>query len=270
MAASSTPTMLEYWFVFQSDQLLILKNETDITLLTSHVISPLESTLARRHSLGRFLDSNIYCAELPHDSSITENMALIPVKHALEILGSEWYGMVVKAYSIINWDKNHHFCGRCGGVTTKIANAFERVCTDCALTFYPRISPSIIVRILKGDQILLARSHYFKPGVYALIAGFVEPGETLEEAVHREVKEEVGIHIKNLSYFGSQAWPFPDSLMMSFTADYAYGDLIINPNEIEEAGWYDYDKLPGFPSSRISIARKLIDQFITEKKAMNK
>ena len=265
--ASSTPTTLEYWFIFQNDQLLILKNEADIKLLTSLFISPIEAALIRRHTLGQTQDGNIYCAELPHDFSIADNMALIPIRHALEILGAEWYSTAVKAYSVINWDKNHHYCGRCGGVTTKLTQTFERVCSNCALTFYPRISPSIIVRITKHDQILLARSHYFKPGVYGLIAGFVEPGETLEEAVHREVKEEIGIHIKNLSYFGSQAWPFPDSLMVSFTADYAHGELVINPEEIEAAGWYDYDKLPGVPSSRISIGRKLIDDFVAEKKS---
>jgi NAD+ diphosphatase len=267
MAASSTETLAEYWFVFQRDQLLILKNQSDVRLLTSQHILPLESAFIRRHSLGYFLDSNIYCAEVSQDFSANDNLAFIPIRHALETLGDEWYSMLVKAYSIINWDKNHRFCGRCGAETTKGDNTYERVCPSCRLTFYPRISPCIIVRINKGDQLLMARSHHFNPGIYAFIAGFVEPGETLEETVRREVKEEVGIQIKNLSYFGSQAWPFPDSLMMSFTAEYAGGDLMIDPKEIEEAGWYDYEKLPGFPSSRISIARKLIDQFITEKKA---
>jgi NAD+ diphosphatase len=120
--------------------------------------------------------------------------------------------------------------------------------------------------IHRDDQILMARSPHFPPGVYGLIAGFVEAGESVEEAVHREVKEEVGLAIKNLRYFGSQAWPFPDSLMIGFFAEYESGDLLIDHSEIEEAGWYHYDQLPGHPSVTISIAYKLIKAFIAEKK----
>lgn len=132
----------------------------------------------------------------------------------------------------------------------------------CHLSFFPRISPSIIVLIKKADHLLMARSPHFLPGVYGLIAGFIDAGESIEEAVHREVKEEVGLKIKNLSYFGSQQWPFPDSLMIAFTADYCSGDITINPDEIEEAGWYKYNNLPGRPQTSVSIASKLIDNFI--------
>ena len=109
----------------------------------------------------------------------------------------------------------------------------------------------------------MARGPHFPPGVYGLIAGFVEIGESLEETIHREVKEEVGIEIKNLSYFGSQAWPFPDSLMIAFVADYASGEIVIDKNEIEVAGWYRYDNLPGLPSMNISIASTLLENFVT-------
>jgi NAD+ diphosphatase len=258
MASSSKPT-LEHWFVFKNDQLLILKNEDEHKLL--------QSALIRCYPLGQFQEKNIYCAEVADDFVVDDTMQLLPFRQALTELSPEWYGLAAKAYSIILWDKNHRYCGRCGGQTVKLEDKFERICVDCTLTFYPRISPCIIVLIQNNEQLLLARGHHFKPGVYGLIAGFVEPGETLEEAVHREVKEEVGIHIKNLAYFGSQAWPFPDSLMVSFTAEYAHGELTINPEEIETAGWYAYDNLPGLPSARISIGRKLIDHFIAEKKA---
>ena len=109
----------------------------------------------------------------------------------------------------------------------------------------------------------MARGPHFLPGVYALIAGFVESGESLEETVHREVLEEVGIYVKNLSYYGSQPWPFPDSLMIAFKADYASGDIAIDRKEIEEAGWYRYDNLPGRPSTSASISSKLLDDYVS-------
>jgi len=120
----------------------------------------------------------------------------------------------------------------------------------------------VIVRIERGDEILLARSPHFAPGVYSTIAGFVEPGESLEETVIREVREEVGVEVANVRYFGSQPWPFPNSLMIGFVADYASGDLRLQEGEIEDAGWFTSDTLPGLPS-RYSIARRLIDEFIS-------
>ena len=120
----------------------------------------------------------------------------------------------------------------------------------------------MIVLIHQDDHLLMARSAHFPPGVYGLIAGFVEAGESIEEAVHREVKEEVGLTIKSLVYCGSQPWPFPDSLMMAFTADYEAGEITMDQVEIEDAGWYKYDKLPGLPSMALSIAMKLIDDFV--------
>jgi NAD+ diphosphatase len=180
------------------------------------------------------------------------------------LLDKTWYGTIIRAFSIINWDKNHQFCGRCAHPTKQENERFERVCTHCGLIHYPRISPSIIVLIRRDDHLLMARSPHFSPGIFGLIAGFVEPGENLEQAVKREVKEEVNLEIKNLSYFMSQAWPFPDSLMVGFFADYVSGDIRIDPLEIETAGWYRYDQLPELPSIRISISRQLIDHFVKE------
>ena len=254
----------EFWFIFQNDCLLITNDEN--TLLTGSLISDLKHSFTRHHLLAHFDNFDIYCAELSTESSLPTQINPVPLRKALELLGAEWYTIAVKAYSIINWDKNHQYCGRCGNVTVHKAGTFERVCSSCSLTFYPRISPSVIVLIQKENHILMARSHHFLPGIYGLIAGFVEAGESVEDAVHREVKEEVGITIKHLRYFGSQAWPFPDSLMIAFTAEYASGELNINKTEIEDANWYPIDQLPGRPSSNLSISRKLIDHFITEYK----
>ena len=136
-----------------------------------------------------------------------------------------------------------------------------QVCPQCGLTAFPRLSPAIIVCIRRGEQILLARNHRFPPGRFSVLAGFVEPGETLEEAVAREVREEVGIRVRDIRYFGSQPWPFPNSLMLGFTAEYAEGELVVDESELAEAHWFTRDNLPDLPPP-ISIARRLIEDFL--------
>lgn len=196
------------------------------------------------------------------NQNILKNGRWILVKEALRVAQEQDLAFLLKAFAIIKWDRHYQFCGKCAKETSLITAGFERRCDVCALSYYPRISPAIIVLIHRENEILMARSPHFAPGIYALIAGFVEPGETLEAAVHREVFEEVGIRIKDLSYYGSQPWPFPDSLMIGFTAAYDSGEISIHPDEIEEAGWYRLDNLPGLPSFSMSIAFEMIHQFI--------
>ncbi len=136
-------------------------------------------------------------------------------------------------------------------------------CTRCGMMHFPRLSPAAIVLVKREDRILLAHSPGFPQGLYSVLAGFVEPGESIEEAVVREVREEVGIEVTNVRYFGSQPWPFPNSLMIGFTADYTGGDLAPEPTEIEDAGWYTADDLPPLPP-KVSIARAMIDDFVNQ------
>jgi len=164
---------------------------------------------------------------------------------------------------IVNWDHTHQFCGQCGTPTVYRTAERARECPSCGLLSFPRVSPAIIVLVERGRQFLLARNHRFPPGRYSIIAGFVEPGETLEQAVAREIREEVGIQVSQIRYFGSQPWPFPHSLMVGFTAQYAGGEIHIDPAELEDAGWFTPDKLPDLPD-RISISRRLIDWFLAE------
>jgi len=264
MQTSSISNTQEYWFIFQNDLLLLRKISTEYELPTHTILSQLKPHFLRQHHLGEFNKSNCYCAEIEIGVSLPSEIVPVPLRKAFEILGTDWYVAAAKAFSIIHWDKNHQYCGRCGNITIHKPGTFERVCDFCKLSLYPRISPSVIVLIRKDDNILMSRSPHFPPGAYGLIAGFVEVGESIEEAVFREVKEEVNIEIKNLHYFGSQSWPFPDSLMIGFTADYASGEIKIDEKEIEAAGWYRYDNLPGRPSSSVSIAKKLIDHFVNE------
>ncbi len=171
--------------------------------------------------------------------------------------------LTLKAYHWLNWDKQSCYCGQCGSPLKRKIDATDKWCDNCQSAFFPRFSPAIMVLIQRENEILLARSKHFAPGMYSAIAGFIDIGETAEVAVHREVHEEVGIYISHLKYFSSQTWPFPDSFMIAFKAHYASGDLKIDDNEIEDARWFSLDALPNLPS-RPSIARRLIDS-VTKK-----
>lgn len=252
-----------YGLIFQNDRLLVLKESSGLRLPASTILN---QHFIRQYSLGTFNSLCCYCAELKPDLPLPDEFEALPLRTGFEIFGNDWYVPIAKAVSIITWDKNHQFCGRCSSATVYKPHAFERSCPECGLVFYPRISPSIIVLIKKDDKILMSRSPHFVKGAYGLIAGFVEVGESIEDAVHREVLEEVGLKIKNLEYFGSQSWPFPDSLMIAFTADYAEGEITLHDQELESADWYHYDNLPGGPSHRLSIAKKLIDHVVAEQK----
>ncbi|WP_134586094.1 NAD(+) diphosphatase, partial [Pseudomonas aeruginosa] len=160
--------------------------------------------------------------------------------------------------------RHNRFCGNCG--TRMQAQDHERVmqCPQCGLHQYPRLSPSMIVLVTRGDEVLLARSPRFVPGVYSTLAGFVEAGESVEQCVVREVREEVGVEVANLEYIGSQNWPFPHSLMLGFHAEYVSGEIVPQEDEIEDAQWFSLDALPPLPAQR-SIARHLIDLYLARR-----
>lgn len=187
----------------------------------------------------------------------------IPLRAVHGLAGPEAFALAGRAVQLLDWQRNHRFCGHCGTPTQPQAGEFAMACPACGLLAYPRLSPAVMVLIRDGDRLLLARSPRFKPGVYSALAGFVEPGETLEECAAREVQEEVGLAIANLRYFHSQPWPFPNSLMVAFFADYAGGTITPDPTEIEAADWFTLDALPLLPDA-MSIARRLIDAACVE------
>ncbi|HKV88768.1 MAG TPA: NAD(+) diphosphatase [Candidatus Dormibacteraeota bacterium] len=150
-----------------------------------------------------------------------------------------------RAFQTLEWSAAHAFCGRCGSPTAYSATERARVCPSCGAVHFPRITPAVITLVRRGSEILLARGVRFGASFYSLIAGFVEPGETLEQAVQRELLEEVGIEVKDIAYFGSQSWPFPSQLMVGFTANHARGDLRIDPTELTDARWFPVVDLPG-------------------------
>jgi NAD+ diphosphatase len=171
-----------------------------------------------------------------------------------------------RAFQIVEWDRNHRFCGRCG--TPAHDNDGERAkrCPACGLVSYPRVSPAMMVLVNRGNELLLAHAQRFAPGMYSALAGFVEPGETIEDCVRREVREEVNVEIGPPVYFASQSWPFPHSLMIAFNAEYAGGDMRPSDPEIEDAKWFPIDNLPALPTP-VSIARRLIEATVAKLRA---
>jgi len=182
----------------------------------------------------------------------------ISLRTIFTLAGPETFALAGRATQLLDWQANHRYCGRCGTPTEIKPDEPAMHCLACGLHAYPRLSPAVMVLVRNGEKLLLARSPHFKPSVYSALAGFVEPGETLEQCAVREVREEVGIEIANLRYFASQPWPFPNSLMIAFFADYAGGTIIPEPGEIEDAGWFLPDALPLLPDP-VSIARRLIE-----------
>lgn len=174
---------------------------------------------------------------------------------------TDWIQAVACARELLWWEGRHRFCGCCGAPLRDSPTERARVCVSCKSTSYPVISPAVIVAITKGDKLLLAHNSNFRPGLHSLIAGFVDPGETLEQCVAREALEEVGIQVGRLRYVSSQPWPHPASLMLGFAAEYAGGDLHADGKEIEGADWYSRDALPQIPGPG-TVARALIDAWL--------
>ncbi len=204
-----------------------------------------------------------YAADVPEHPEIPNGEAT-PLRALFQLAGPETFALAGRATQLLDWQANHRFCGKCGTPTAMKTGELAMQCPACGLLAYPRISPAVMVLVRDGDKLLLGRSPHFKPGVFSALAGFVEPGETLEECAAREVREEVGIEIANLRYFHSQPWPFPNSLMVAFFADYAGGTITPDPTEIEAAAWFTRDGLPILPEP-ISISRRLIDAALQEK-----
>jgi len=192
----------------------------------------------------------------PHD--VPHGYQLVPVRQIISTLDQTGFERISRALQLLEWQRNHRFCSHCGTPTVRHAQGeFAQVCPACGHSAYPRVNPCVIVAITKGETILLARAHRFSTPMFSLIAGFVEVGETLEQAVAREVKEEVGLDVQNIRYVSSQPWPFPTNIMIGFTAEYAGGELVLQEDEIAEAAFYPFDQLPLIPPKG-SIAHSLI------------
>ncbi len=253
-----------HWFVFQDKKLLVCVSENSAEI---PLVSPSETewgaSLRYPHYLGTLDGQPCYVGEVGSAAVAPEGMEFRGLRSLFGLLPEVWFALSGTAIQVLTWDQDHKFCGRCAHRMNLKTEERAKLCPECGLTSYPRISPAIIVAIVRDGEILLARAPRFPEHMYSVIAGFVEIGESLEECVHREVKEEVGVDVTDVHYFGSQPWPFPHSIMIGFTAKYAGGDIVCQEDEIADAQWFTPHNLPYIPG-KISIARKLIDWFLQQ------
>lgn len=222
-----------------------------------------ELPVLAEHGLGHLGDDAVYLLELQQPFEL-EGCAWQGLRQFMLHSDSETFKMLGYASQIGTWARQHRFCGACGTPMQALAGERAMHCATCAVHHYPRLSPSMIVLVTRGDEVLLARSARFASGVYSTLAGFVEAGESVEECVHREVHEEVGVQVCNLQYLTSQGWPFPHSLMLGFHAEYAGGEIVLQEDEIEDARWFNLNNLPSLPPVR-SISRYLIDVYLARR-----
>ena len=257
-----------FYFLINDREIVVKRSRRKYWIPSGADLSIDDFDSKQAHFIGSLHEHFCYTLELPEDLTISDPLQTVSLREALTLFSSSEIHAISLAKQILTWDMNFRFCGRCGQPTVELRDERAKVCTNCGLTNYPRLSPSIIVSIVKGEHILLARSDRFPEGMYSVLAGFVEPGETLEECIQREVAEEVGIEVHNIRYFGSQNWPFPHSLMIGFTADYLTGEIRIDNDEIVDARWFTAAELPKLPGS-YSIARNLIDHFCSNSSSAN-
>jgi NAD+ diphosphatase len=250
-----------WWFIFSGYRLLVGFSGDTVAIPRTKEIEALGVCFAHSVYLGSFRGRACYAAEGKLPDENRSEAAFQEIRSLFARLEDDFYEIALLGVHLVEWDKNYQFCSRCCGALKSRSDMRAKECEMCGRLEFPRISPAIIVLVEKGDTLLLARSARFAGGFFSILAGFVEPGESLEEAVCREVKEEAGITVKDIAYFGSQPWPFPDSLMIGFTAQYESGEIRVDGEEIIEADWYKFDSLPEIPG-KLSIARQLIDWFI--------
>ncbi len=252
----------ESWYFLVLDSQLVCVSEQGIPRpVTGDELRWLDVELVSSHYLGRFRDRDCFAAEA--EGPLPEGYAATGLFSWLGRVEPSVFYLAGRAQQVVEWHKSHQFCGRCADKMEDHPEDRAKLCPSCGLVSYPRLAPSIIVLVTRGEEMLLARNANWPTGMYSTLAGFVEPGESIEQTVHREVEEEVGLNVRNLRYLGSQSWPFPNSLMLGFHADYAGGEIVCQEGEISDAQWFACDDLPNVPPIT-AISRWLIDAFVQE------
>ena len=208
--------------------------------------------------IGKWQDRIVVAVSVARDETAPQGARWTGLRSLFGTMPDSLVAIAGRASQLVEWDRSHAFCGVCATATEREVHERARKCPSCGHTAYPRISPAMMCLVTRGKEILLARNVNFPAGRYSALAGFLEAGESIEDAISREVFEEVGLQVSNPRYFASQSWPFPHSLMIAFTAEYAGGVLTPNGHEIAEAQWFTRNNLPQMPP-RISIARALIE-----------
>lgn len=247
-----------YWFAFRGGELLVAHSERGVAVPWCTDLREIGIVPVRRQYLGRLDAQHCFACELAADVALPSGVGFRTLRSLLFEFDDTMIGIAGRAFQIMEWDRTHQYCGACGAQTQALREERARQCTQCGLLFYPRISPVAMVLVTRGRQLLLARKPGYAPGRYTVVTGFVEAGETLEQAVARETREEVGVEVRDIRYFACQPWPFPHSLVVAFSAEYAGGELRADGVEIEDARWFDAEHLPDLPEP-VHVSRQLID-----------
>lgn len=252
----------DYYFIYKDNSLLVKKFDDDLEIPRVKDIENRNYNLFNKQCMGKYKNVNCFSVETDTDLE-TENLRYTHLRDYSSEREEEEFLLASRGKLLLDWYKRNQFCGFCGSKMHKKDDYFERcmICEHCNNATWPRTSPAIIVAITKGDKILLGNNNTFPAGFYSVLAGFVEYGETFEQCVKREVYEEVGLEVENIKYFGSKPWPFPNSMMIAYTAEYKSGSIKVDGEELIDADWFDIDSLPDTVLNKNSIAYDLIEDF---------
>ena len=248
-----------HWLLMQEQNLLVVPDDGGFRLPHGECPRPLDATSALW--LGTYHGTPCWVVAVPPTLPVPEGLAretVVPMRGTR--LPDELLSLGGMAMQALWWESTSGHCPRCGAPTVRIPGEWGKKCPDCAYEHYPHLHPATIVLVRDGQRVLLTRKAGWVPNRYALVAGFVDNGESLEACVAREIKEEVGVDVKDIRYVGSQNWPFPSQMMIGFVASYAGGEIVIDRDELEDARWFPADALPDLPS-RHSISRFIIDHY---------
>lgn len=251
----------KYWFIFCKNDILLERLADGSYTIPCSETSPVAAD-ADTHVIEITSEDGICMAafDSPHPLTAEGSYKVCNLRQSYYKLPRALYLKAGKCHELVYWDHNTRYCGVCGG-PMQMNTEISKCCTHCGKEVWPQLATAIIVLIHRGNEVLLVHAQNFRHEFYGLVAGFVETGETLEEAVIREVHEETGLEITNITYFGSQPWPYPCGLMVGFMAEYASGDIRLQQSEIRDGGWFKHDNLPPLPE-KLSIARRLIDHWL--------
>jgi len=243
------------WFIFHKSSLLLQRVPHGIRVLP-RVEKPPVHPEGALHQLGRY--RNQPCVAYATSQTPDPNGWDLPdLRTAYDLIELDLHPFANKGFELIYWDRQSQYCSACG-TPTHMSTDISKSCPACNREIFPTLTPAVLAMVRKGDSILLARAHSFREPFYSILSGYLDQGESLEECVCREVFEETGITVRNVTYFGSQSWPFPSNLMIGFVADYESGELQLQEKELESGAFYTRDNLPRLPG-RFSLSRRMID-----------
>lgn len=254
---------------YLNGKVLIDKTNRNLAILSEDELKWSGMDFNEHHYLGRTEDNAFYASEVKIESHLLDSTEWIDLRNLLGLLPDSYFQICSRGIQLVDWYASNKFCGRCSQPMKQHELEKAMYCSCNPTLIYPKISPCIIVLVTKGEHLLLAHNKNFPADFYSTLAGFVEAGETVEEAIFREIKEEVNIEVSNISYFGSQSWPFPSQLMLGFHARYDQGEITPDGEEIDKANWFHFQSLPKIPPAKISISGQLIKSYVEKLEKKN-